>query len=158
MRSLIADNHAMKPLLLALLLVPALASAEYFEIRKVVEAGAGVKVVKSAKTGEEFPVSDEVIVSDKHVATAQAAPSTARGAEETNYSLSVELSQEGAKRLSAATPAESAGKLRLVVLIEGKVVTAPVVRSAPLGKNFEITLSSAEEAQAVAKQLEPKKQ
>ncbi len=126
----------MKHLLLALLFAPSLVSAEYFEIRKIVEAGAGAEVVKHAKTGEELSVSNEVIVSEKHVATAKAALSEAAGPQETSYSLQVQLSEEGEKRLIAATPAEAAGKLRLAVIIDGKVVTAPIVQTAPLGKNF----------------------
>lgn len=146
----------MKPLLLALLLVPAFASAEYLEIRKVVAVAPGVKTVKLPKSGEDLGLSADLIVSEKHVASASLVPPRANQPE-TYHAVSVILTKEGGERLTEATKNAVADKLRLAILIEGKVVTAPVVMSGPLGKNFEISLSSAEEAQAVAKHFEPKK-
>ena len=145
----------MKSILLALLSMPSLATADYLEIRKVVTTAPGAKIVKIPKSGEELALSPDLIVSEKHVASAYFTPGVSRPPD--YYPVALSLTEEGGKRMAEATKDALANNLRLAILIDGKVVTAPVVRSAPLGKNLEISLSSAEEAQAVAKALQPKK-
>jgi preprotein translocase subunit SecD len=146
----------MKLILLALSVLPSLATAEYLEIRKVVPRAPGAEIVKIPRSGEELALSPDLIVSEKHVASATLVP--VRNNEPATYhAVDVVLTEEGGTRMKEATKNAPADNLRLAILIDGKVVTAPVVRSGPLGRNFEISLSSAEEAQAVAKQLQPKK-
>ncbi len=147
--------YAMKHLLLALLFLPSLAHGEYLEIRKVVPATPGAKTVKVPKSGEEIALSPELIVSEKHVASAYFTPGVSNQPD--YHTVALTLTEEGGKRMTEATKDALANHLRLAILVDGKVVAAPVVRSAPLGKRIEIALSSAGEAEAVAKALQPKK-
>jgi preprotein translocase subunit SecD len=147
---------AMKHLLLALLFLPSLALAEYLEIRKVVPTAPGAKTIKVPKSGEEIALSPELLVSEKHVASAYFTPGVSNHQPD-YHAVALTLTEEGGKRMAEATKDALANHLRLAILVDGKVVAAPVVRSAPLGKQIEIALSSAEEAEAVAKALQPKK-
>ena len=141
-----------KTLALLLILVPCLANADYFEMRKVVEAGKGAKTVKMPKSGEELTISDDIIVSKKHVEDAKVVAE-----EENRTAVRVTLNEEGAKLLTEATKDGIPGKLRIIVLIDGKPVMAPVVQSVPLGKSFQIDGSTREESEQIAKELLKKK-
>jgi preprotein translocase subunit SecD len=141
-----------KTLALFLILVPCLASADYFEMRTVVETGKGAKIVKMPKSGEELTISDDIIVSKKHVEEAKVVET-----EENRTAVLVTLNEEGAKRLTEATKDGIPGSLRIIVLIDGKPVTAPVVQSVPLGKSFQIDAGTREESEQIAKELLRKK-
>jgi preprotein translocase subunit SecD len=154
-REMVSLACAMKHLLLALLILPSLAHAEYLEIRKVVTATPGAKTLKVPKSGEEIALSHELIVSEKHVASAYYTPGVSNQPD--YHAVALTLTEEGGKRMMEATKNAWGNHHRLAILVDGKVVAAPVVRSAPLGKQIEIALSSAGEAEAVAKALQPKK-
>lgn len=142
----------MKILAILLGLLPCLACAEYFELREVVAAGPGIKMVKIPKSEEEIGLSKDIIVSEKHVETAKVVD---EGKEQT--AVAVTLNEEGAKRLTDATKNGIPGRMRIVVLIDGKVVMAPVVQHVPLGKNLQISGSNHEESEQIARELLKKK-
>jgi len=74
-------------------------------------------------TSEKLYLHKEVIISNKDVVAAHPIPSfTPR-----SFDIEIELSNEGAKRISKAST-ENIGK-RIAVLIDGKVIVAPVLRS-----------------------------
>ncbi|WP_367870724.1 hypothetical protein [Luteolibacter sp. Populi] len=135
----------MKALLALLLFIPSLASADLFEIRQVVEAGKGKQTVKLAKSGEVITLSDELIVNEKQVAQVSRDPGS--------KGVAIQLSEEGGKRLAAATKNGEPGKLRIAILFNGKPLTAPFVQSGPLGKDFVITLSKEPDAKALAEEI-----
>ena len=64
--------------------------------------------------------------------------------------LAVELNEEGSKRMFATTGAMNHGRDRLAIVLDGKVLSAPVVQ-APLSKRFQITgMNNVQEAKALA--------
>ena len=132
--------------LLALLFLSQLATADFLEIRKVVEAGQGTLKVKLRKTDEELTLSDTVIVSRKDLADFSLVPVP-------QYEIALNLTDEGGKRMEEATKGSEAGKLRLAILFDGKAVAAPVVQHSPLGKSLAITLGKAEDDKALAEEI-----
>ena len=123
------------------------AAAAGFEIRQVVEAGKGKLTAKLPENGEELTLSDTVIVSGKDVESAVQDP------DPKNNGISITLTDEGGKRLAEATKDGPVGTLRLAILFDGKALSAPVVRAAPLGKMFEVTLGHDEGAAALANEI-----
>jgi preprotein translocase subunit SecD len=143
--------------LLLLMLLPVLARAELVEIRKVVEPGQGTKVMEWVrKIGdrdqkEELTLSDEVIIRTTDIKEARA---TNQGSV---AQIWVSLTEKGGKKLSEAT--KDVQKLtlekkpRFAIIVDGKVVSAPIVRT-ELSTSFNISgLDSMEEANAVAAKL-----
>lgn len=104
------------------------------EVRLVTPGEAAAKVVKFEREGgtsEEIPVSDQVIVCDRHIQ--QAGLLKADG----GFDLDITLNEVGAQRLAEATKS-GFGERRLAILLDGKVKSAPVV-GAQLGKRFMIS-------------------
>lgn len=67
--------------------------------------------------------------------------------------LNVELNSEGADKMLAVTQKMEHGRDRLAIILDGKVLSAPVVQS-PLSKKFQISgLSNAKEAKVLASTL-----
>jgi preprotein translocase subunit SecD len=74
-------------------------------------------------TSEKLYLHKEIIISNKDVVAARPIPSfTPR-----SFDIEIEFSDEGAERISRAST-ENIGK-RIAILIDGKVVVAPVLRS-----------------------------
>jgi preprotein translocase subunit SecD len=142
--------------LLALLALAQISAADFLEVRQVVEAGKGAKTYDAPRPPgqekdtpeEKLTVSDELIVGDRHLAEVWPMKM-----EEDRFSVAVQLNAEGEQRMISATKDGKRGVLRLAVIIDGKVQTAPVVHSVPLGKNFQIDGTSWEETQALAKKM-----
>ena len=67
--------------------------------------------------------------------------------------LSVELNSEGAQLMFDLTSKMQAGRDRLAIVLDGEVLSAPVVNS-PLSKQFQIAgMNNAKEAKALAEAL-----
>ncbi|QJE97380.1 SecDF P1 head subdomain-containing protein [Luteolibacter luteus] len=75
---------------------------------------------------QQIFVVKEAIISDADVKNADAS---------VEEQIQVELNEEGAKKMKAATTGLAHGKDRFAVLVDGRVVTAPVVRDS-LGARF----------------------
>ncbi len=77
----------------------------------------------------------------------QAWPETMAG----SHSVSINLTSSGADKMIALTKDMTPGRDRIAVVLDGEVITAPVVQSVPLGKNFQIEgQDSQEEARSLA--------
>ena len=83
----------------------------------------GLQEVSIEGASEKLYVHKEVIVSNKDVVAARPIPSLVPN----SFDLEIEFSDEGAKKITKATT-ENIGK-RIAILIDGKVIVAPVVRS-----------------------------
>ncbi|WP_035610465.1 hypothetical protein [Haloferula sp. BvORR071] len=141
--------------LLALFALVQISAADFLEIRQVVEARKGAKTYEAPRPpgqeqnapAEKLTVSDELIIGDRHLAEASPVE------EQDGTSVAVKLNPEGEQRMIAATKDGKPGVLRLAVIIDGKIRTAPVVNSVPLGKNFQISGTSPEEAKELTNKL-----
>jgi len=83
----------------------------------------GLQEVSIEGTSEKLYVRKEVIVSNKDVVAARPIPSLVPN----SFDIEIEFSDEGAKKIAKAT-SENIGK-RIAILIDGKAIVAPVVRS-----------------------------
>jgi SecD/SecF fusion protein len=71
-----------------------------------------------------------------------------------NHSVSIRLSNDGADKMIELTKDMTERRDRIAVVLDGKVITAPVVNAVPLGKNFVIEgQESAKEARELANAL-----
>ena len=71
-----------------------------------------------------------------------------------DYNVAIELTGEGGDKMVNLTSPMQPGVDRIAVLLDGEVITAPVVRSVPLGQNFVIQgQKNLEEAGKLASQL-----
>lgn len=124
----------MKPFLL-LFAVTLTAHSEILRLSHVVpEAGSGItrfELVQGDHTSIIF-IKDEPILTEADIAVAR--PSFER-----EDSIDVTLSPSGAKKMIEATAPMRPGIEQIAIIIDGKVVSAPVVQSVPLGKNFQIS-------------------
>ena len=134
------------------LLLPFLANAEYFELREVVDPAKAVKTVTMPRSGEELGLSKEMIVSQVHIETAKIVEE-----DPDHPGIEITLNEEGAKRLAGATKNLVPDHSRIVILIDGKPLTAPILRSVPLGKRFRISCKDREETEQIARELLKKK-
>ena len=131
-----ADSESMVLRCLAFLLMASAAwGEERFRISKVVPGeGAGIARFEIAPKKDQKPevifVANDPIVTSADVESAWVDPVS-------EEAISVELRDGGEKKIGAAT-ANLAGNLRLAVIVDGRVLMAPVVRG-PLGKNFQIS-------------------
>ena len=67
------------------------------------------------------------------------------------HSVSINLTNAGADKMIALTKDMTPGRDRIAVVLDGEVITAPVVQSVPLGKRFQIEgQDSQEEARSLA--------
>lgn len=108
-------------------------AAESFRISQVVaEAGDGVEeMVYSSKGHEEkLFVKKEAIVTEADVSEAWADPV---------QELSLSFNEAGAAKLKAATSGMTPNHDRMAMLVDGKVISAPVVQSVPLSKQLVVT-------------------
>lgn len=147
-------------IIVALLLLSQLVRGDFLEIREVVKGGEGGKSMKLEPTGEKLALSDDLIVSEQHLANVFAGKigieSTNGGAERPIFGVSMVLSPDGEQRMLAATKNGKPGVLRLAVVLDGKLVSASVVNAVPLGKHFQIHAKTEEEANRIAAALREK--
>lgn len=91
-------------------------------------------VTPGEKGGEQvFFVNKKIEISDKDVESAQPSISPPSG------TLDVKLSQDGGNKFIELTKHLRPGVDRLALIVEGKLVAAPVVQSVPLGAQFQIS-------------------
>ncbi|RYD23769.1 MAG: DUF4019 domain-containing protein [Verrucomicrobiaceae bacterium] len=124
------------------------AAVNPMEIRVEMSGQEADKVLRTevASNGELLFLGKEVVIDDSHVRSAFL------GAGGGNCWVDVTLNPEGAERLAGATNGQP-GKMRLVVLVNDKVVSAPVVNGA-LSDQFQIYgFKTVEEALALLKGL-----
>lgn len=68
--------------------------------------------------------------------------------------VGVKLTAEGGEKMIALTRPMNPGHSRIAILLDGEVLSAPVVQTVPLGRNFVIQgQNSFEEAEKLARQL-----
>ncbi|WP_395742796.1 SecDF P1 head subdomain-containing protein [Prosthecobacter sp.] len=145
-------------LLLATLLLPASMLAEnVMEMRYVLqqeEPGA----IKAKFKDETLWLSPEIVVSDPDVI--KAFPTVSRildNPSRTEWAVSVRFSPEGAERFDAQ--ADKHFGEQLAILINGKVISAPIVRARKFSGSVEISGNSTQkEAEDLATALQPKPQ
>ena len=109
-------------------------------------APTGSRVVKSEETGEVLVIKKKVVISGDQLNNAQAKFEDSRPA------VSFSLNHLGAKRFAEATT-NNRGK-RLAIILDGKVLSAPVINSPIVGGDGVITGSfSVEQATELALML-----
>lgn len=103
------------------------------QIRKVVEDAAAEKMHHIHPDGktEVLSIDREVMVCDRHIQQA------GMRKDQDGYSLTVTLDPRGAARMAQGTK-DAAGKLRLAIIVDGKIRSAPIVQT-QLGGTFEIS-------------------
>ncbi|MES2983254.1 MAG: hypothetical protein V4727_13155 [Verrucomicrobiota bacterium] len=141
----------MKPFFLILLLcLPA--HSEILRLSLVVpEAGEGITKfeISRGEIKETIFVKDQAIVTTADVAEAR--PSLTR-----DDSVSVSLTDKGGEKMFEASKAMRHGIDRIAIILEGKLISAPVVNDT-LGKNFEISgLNEPDEPKKLAARLSGK--
>lgn len=123
----------MKPsLLFAFLLTAGICPGQTLRLSEVVEA-AGPETETMTYTAEESEaqlfVKKKAFISDGDVQSAEAA---AEGM------IHVQLSEAGAKKMTKVTGQMIPGRSRIALIVDGKVMTAPVIQSVPLGGSFQV--------------------
>ncbi len=110
------------------------AHGEILRLSKVAtEPGPGISRIEAGDGTKRFVlVQDTPIVTENDVALALPSPSR-------KDSIDVTLTAEGGEKMRVATATMRPGEDRLAIILNGKVNTAPVLQSVPLGKNFIIT-------------------
>lgn len=124
----------MKTALLILIFASA-ARAEIIRLSLVVpEKGAGISrfEIKHDDEVEAVFVQDKAFVTEADIANAT--PSLSR-----QDSVDVTLSPGGTEKMIAATSPMRPAIDRIAIIVDGEILSAPVVQSVPLGKNFVIT-------------------
>lgn len=125
-----------KPIVLAsLVILSSAVAAEPFRISRVVAAaGDGVEEMVYSHEGreEKIFVKKEAVVTDKDVKEAWPGPPREAG-------ISVTLNEAGAAKMAAATSGMEPGRDRMAMIIDGKVISAPVIRSVPLGASMTVS-------------------
>jgi len=123
----------MKPsLFFAFLLAAGICQGQMLRLSEVVEAAGPETETMTYKEGEsevQLFVKKKAFISDGDVQSAEAA---AEGV------IHVKLSEAGAEKMKEVTGRMLPGRSRIAVIVDGKVMTAPVVQSVPLGGSFQI--------------------
>ena len=107
---------------------------EILRLSKVApEPGPGVSRIEAVDDPKKFVhVEDTPIVTEKDVELALPSPSR-------EDSIDVTLTAAGGEKMRVATAKMRPGEDRLAIILNGKVKSAPILQSVPLGKNFVIT-------------------
>jgi preprotein translocase subunit SecD len=112
----------------------------------------GLEETTIESTGEKLYLHKEAIITNKDVIEAWAVPSYAAN----RFDIAIDFSEEGAKRIAKAST-ENIGK-RLAILVDGKVVYAPVLRT-PISDKAIISgympSFTKEEAEQLARKIKP---
>lgn len=137
----------MKHIIFLLCLFPCFSSGETLRLSHVVsKAGEGITKFEfgSDEARQTIFVEDKAIVTEKDVQ--MALPSLSN-----TDAIDITLSVDGAAKMTDATAKMQPGVDRIAILIKGKVKSAPVVQSVPLGRNFVISgLDAPEEPETLA--------
>lgn len=141
----------MKPFILLLLLCLT-AQSEILRLSLVVpEAGEGITKfeISHGEVKETIFVKDQPIVTTADVAEAHQNPAR-------KDSVSVTLTNEGGKKMFKASKEMRHGVDRIAIIVDGKLISAPIVNDT-LSKNFEISgLTNPDEAKKLATRMSGK--
>ena len=132
-------------LAMSFLLSLSLAWGSIVEVHKVV-AKEGSETIKVTMQGEDMILDKHAAITELDIAKASLNP-------EREGVISIELDAKGTQKFSELTKELAATKGRLAILLNGKVVTAPVVQS-ELGKKFEITGYTESEEKSIKELVE----
>lgn len=123
----------MKPsLLFAFLLTAGICPGQTLRLSEVVEAAGPETETMTQKAGDsevQLFVKKKAFISDEDVQSAVASSKKA---------ISVTLSEAGAEKMKKVTGQMIPGRGRIAIIVDGKLMAAPVVQSVPLGGNFQI--------------------
>jgi hypothetical protein len=126
----------MRVLLLAAFLFGSLpAHSQVFRLSEVAEVASDETermTLKGDDWEEELFVIKRAVVTEDDVA--KAFPLSQGG----EWSISIELDEEGGAKMKAATGKMTAGKDRVAILVDGELLIAPIVMSTPLGARLAI--------------------
>ncbi len=126
-------------------------AAELVEVSAVSEA--------AAPDFEEMPYTNgeqEVILNVNKAPIVSTADVATMTVSEDPLKVNVEFSEDGSKKMTKGTEGMS-GK-RLAIIIDGKILVAPVLNHAPLARNIQISgFKNAEEAKALVDKFNNKK-
>ncbi len=104
-----------------------------FEVRLAEDKpGPGLREAKVSGSDRSVYLHDEVVVDNGDIAEARVVP----GSSPSQYAVAIKFNASGAEKMTAATGSHI-GK-HLAILLDGKVVMAPVLRS-PIGASAVIT-------------------
>jgi hypothetical protein len=120
---------------LFLLICASVANAKIIRLSLVVpQADAGVSrfEIKHSDNTEAIFVQDKAIITEEDIANAIPSPSNLD-------SVDITLSAEGTEKIIAATSLMRPSIDRIAIIVDGEILSTPVVQSVPLGKNFVIT-------------------
>lgn len=125
----------MKLFAIILLTLFQLSAAEILRLGKVVEKpGEGISEMEilTEKEAETIFVEDKAILTEADIAVAM--PSLQQ-----KDAVDITLTPEGTEKMIAATTPMRPGIDRIAIILSGKVKSAPVIMSVPLGKQFVIS-------------------
>lgn len=131
-----------------------------FELRSVVEAGtAGAEILPIVRTAadgrsvtNELAVAKRVLLSNRHFASVQVVHDPLANRPE----IRIRLTPEGAQLFAAVTREHV--RRQIAIVIDGKIVSAPIVNEPITGGSLTISGSFTEkEAQELARKLSPEK-
>lgn len=117
-----------------LLVISNISNGDTLRISEVATAGgqSTERMILSKSSGEEvFFVKTEVVVGDSDIEKAWTIPGQ-------EGQISVSLNAKGAKKLTETTTRMNFGEDRLAIIVEGRLIAAPIVNSI-LTDSFEIT-------------------
>jgi preprotein translocase subunit SecD len=119
--------------LLSSTFVSNLQAAIRFEVR-LAEVNPAAGLHKALESGSDHPIylHNEVVVTNSDIAAARVVP----GSEASQFDISLEFTDSGAKKMLGAT-ANHLGR-PMAILLDGRVVMAPLLRS-PIEKSAMIT-------------------
>ena len=142
--------------LFILSLLPTFSPAQALRLSKVVDA-EGPDITRFEMEGGPAPqiifVEDKAFITEDDIA--KASPSKLQP-----DSVDITLSKAGEKKMREATLKMRGGIDRIAIIVDGKILSAPVIQSVPLGKNFIISGLNArngQEASELAARLSGKK-
>lgn len=145
-------HNIQRILCLVLFLLPTM-SADVIRLASVVEID-GLGITRHEFGEGENPeilfVEDKAIVTEADVVHAILSPSR-------EDAIDIGLSKAGTEKMIAATKIMRPGIDRIAIIVNGKIVSAPVLQSVPLGKHFIISgLKEKNEAMNLAARLSGK--
>jgi preprotein translocase subunit SecD len=151
-------NKNMKAILLTLIVISGISHAGILGLHRVVSKSAKDSVEYRMKAGHKLKA--ETLWLQKTPFITEASVKHARVDANDIYSITIILNQEGSRKMEAVTGAMNHGQDRVGIVVDGKLLSAPVVRSNS-GKMFIVTLPEAytlKEADLFIKALNKKKE
>lgn len=110
------------------------------QVRKIVALGSPESEAMRYASPDEHGVESETTlhVSEEVIVWGDLVERNFMRNDEESFSLDIELNDLGTNRMKAATQ-PTGEQIRLAIIIDGRVNSAPLVHQGPLGKNFQIS-------------------